>query len=452
MTAPYPYQQEDAARVSCLRGRALVASEPGTGKTFTALLYLAGHPNRLPAVVVCPASVKYGWQREAAMHLGLRAEVLESTRPPRSWGVGGQPPLAILNYEILGAWLPLLKQGSTLATVVLDESHYIGALEARRTGWCRTLCDGVKRVVALSGTPLTNRPAELWPTLNILRPDLFPAFQPFGMAYCGPKKEYGKWVFKGAENLKALHRLLQRHVMIRRRKEDVLPFLPPKTRIPLAVTVETGMDEYAAARDATARWLLSTNYGRADALVRLGEMKRILGEVKLPEIIRWIKGHFKESTGKLVVFAIHRKVVRTIYEAFKKRALYIDGSVTGRRRQEAVDLFRSKKNIDLCVANMKAAGVGLNGLQVAGTSLFAELAWNPGTHTQAEDRLHRIGSQSAVRAYYMVVRGTFEERLLELIERKQRHISDILDGQARAGIDWQVFSQLVEELRTGAVL
>lgn len=442
MTTPFKFQEADVEKLEAWGGRGLLAHDMGLGKSFSSLLFL--HRNRaFPATVVCPASVKYAWQREAAQHFGIRATVLEGTRP-RPWAGGKRPRLAVVNYDILGPWLDQLK-GNKL--VILDESQMVGNLTARRTQNCQELCRGVPHVLALSGTPLTNRPAELWPTLNILAPDRFPAFQPFGMAYCAPKYEYGKWNFKGADNLPALHRLLSKTVMLRRRKEDVLKQLPSFRRVILPVKLD-GLQEYEAARDDFVGWLATTDPKklrralRAEGLAQIAVLKRLIAEAKLPAVLEWIDGFLASDPGKLVVFATHRRIVRAIHERYAPNSVYIDGSVTGRDRQAAVDAFRSRRGLRVCVGNMKAMGVGLNGLQVACTELFAELGWNPGTHSQAEARCWRIGSKLPVTAYYLVAHGTFEEQLLALIQRKQGVISEALDGRSPQGVDFDLFDQL----------
>ena len=117
----------------------------------------------------------------------------------------------------------------------MDECHYIKNRETQRTQAARIAAQKSPHVIGISGTPLTNRPSELWPMLNIINPKEFDAFMSYAWTFCRPKKQRGKWQYSGHKNLDVLHRQLKRTLMIRRKKEDVLKDLPEKTRsvIPL---------------------------------------------------------------------------------------------------------------------------------------------------------------------------------------------------------------------------
>ena len=237
MTKLYQFQKEDVRELRRQRYRSLVASEMGTGKSIVAL-FAAAESGARPVVVVCPAGLKYHWEAEALLHCGLRAEVLSGTRPPRRCRF--PHPLVVINYDILGPWMPFLKKLDP-ELVILDEVQYIKNRAAQRTKNVQALCRGVKKIIGLSGTPLTNRPAELWVILNILWPDKFPSFTKYGFRYCRPSFEFGEIKFKGANHLPELHGKLKRYGMIRRLKKDVLTELPPKTRIvvPLPITARS---------------------------------------------------------------------------------------------------------------------------------------------------------------------------------------------------------------------
>lgn len=456
MTKPFRHQREDAAALERWGGRGLLAQPPGSGKSLTSLLYAKRSPGARPVVVVCPAGLKWNWQREAARHFGWQAEVLEGTRPgPRSELY--RPQVVVVNYEILGPWLPYLKALSP-QVLVLDECHYLANRSSQRTRNVKKLAAGVPHVLGLSGTPLTNRPAELWPVLNLLRPDLFPSFGEFAQRYCDPRLRQWGWDFRGATNLEELHRLLtdrRAGLMIRRTKEELLPDLPAKTRTAVPLDLPgPALKEYRRAAEDFVRWLAKRSgaakarrAARAEAVTKVGYLKRLAAEGKLPGVLRWCDDWLEEDGGKLIVFAVHKVIVSGLRKHFGAACVVVDGSASDRERRTAVDQFQGNKRTRVFVGNIRAAGVGLT-LTAASTVAFAELGWTPGEHLQAEDRAHRIGQKDNVAAYYLVARSTVEEKLCKLLQGKKGVLDATLDGEdATDGLD--LFDQLVAELKRG---
>lgn len=459
-TYPYDYQVVGAMRIQRFKGRALLADPMGTGKTATALLYLENNPHLRPAVVICPASLKYNWEAEAYKHLGWRAVVCGGTRPPRMHGLPA--PLYVVNYDVLGqkasaksgpGWFQHLKALDPKA-VIIDECQAISSLKAKRTRWVRLFAKGIPSVVALSGTPLTNRPFELFSVLNLIRPDLFPSFRSYADRYCNPRMKPWGMDYSGASHLDELHRKLTDVLMIRRRKEDVLGHLPPKTRTVTAVPI-TDQRQYKQAQDNYVRWLLENRpdkmhaASRAMRLTQINVLKQLCGTLKLPSVMEWIDTFLEESDEKLVAFAVHHAVLDALQERYKKSCVRVDGTMESRARQNSVDAFQNNPRIRVFLGNIQAAGKGLT-LTAARTVVFAEMGWTPGEHAQSEDRCHRIGTTGNVQIHYLCAKGTIEERLARLIQDKQSVLSATLDGGVVAG-DIDVFDLLCDELLTGVV-
>lgn len=446
MTKPFQFQKEDVEQIQKWNGRVLVANEMGTGKSLISLLWAHKNPEVRPIVVVCPASLKWNWSNEASKHLNMRAEVLEGTRPPALRRMRVHH-LVIINYDILTPWLKYLKSIEP-KLIILDECHMLGSPSTKRTKAVRVLCKDVPHVLALSGTPLTNRPAELWPTLNILRPDLYPTSSVFAMTHCRPRKTPWGWEFKGATKLKKLHRDLTSAMMIRRLKKDVLDQLPVKQRNIVLFDIEK-RKEYEQAKDDFLGWMSEHNPSRlskaekAQRLVQMGYLKRLVGQLKMKSVLSWIDAFLHGCDGKLVAFAIHKKAIAAILERYPKLSVVVDGSVTGRDRQIAVDRFQKDKRIRLFVGNIKAAGVGIS-LTAAKTSCFVEMDWVPGNHTQAEDRIHRIGQEKETTCHYLIAKDTIEAHLVEIIQKKQEVISKILNGKKDQDVD--IFDELTKKM------
>lgn len=446
MTNPFPYQIEDVKRMVEFGGRVLVANEPGTGKTFTTLLYAKRSAfDRI--VVVCPASVKRHWAKEGRIHCQYESQILYGKKPKTRTTLLDTPTLTIVNYDILPGWVSYLKSIRP-SLVVVDECHYIANRSARRTGAVQELCDKVNHVVALSGTPLVNRPSELWPTLNILRPDLFPDFLPFAHVYCGPVKKRWGWEYKGSSNSDKLHAKLKKRLMIRRRKADVLKDLPPKRRIVLPLEIQD-RKTYRMAFDEFRTWWSRKDDGnesiKAMALRRLSSIKELTAELKMKNVLKWIDDWLTESDEKIVIFAYHRKVIETIRQHLKGRCVVVHGGKNDEQRREAVRKFRKRESVRAFVGQVRAAGTGLDGLQrVSNTIAFVEFDWTPGVHLQCEGRAERIGQHKPITIYYLPARKTIEETIVEIVQRKQDTLNAVLDDGT--GENLNIYDLLLEKI------
>ena len=450
MTTPYPFQVKAANQAKKWSGRCLLALEMGLGKSLTSLLWAYEHPEARPIIIVCPASLKWNWERECKVHFGMRAEILEGINPKRYTFSFTRRNIVIVNYDILYAWLDFLKALKP-QLIILDECHYIANLSARRTKTVRKLCSGVPHVLALSGTPLTNRPLELWPTLNILRPELFPSLRQFCFRYCAPRRvPWGTgWDFSGASHLDELHAILTSKAMVRMRKADVLKDLPPKRIITVPVEI-SNRKEYDKAHKDFIQWLAEKDMAKArramaaERLVRMHGLKRLVGQLKRPAVEEWVDNFLMDSDGKLALFGTHVEITEGFHKRYQKQSVLVNGRVVGKDRQKAVDQFQRHDKTRLFVGNIKAAGVGLN-LTAASTMAFAEFGWTPGEHTQAMDRLHRIGQTLGVDAFWLVAQGTIEEHLVKIVQDKATVLGKTLDGKGN-GDSLNVYDQLEQQL------
>jgi SNF2 family DNA or RNA helicase len=292
--------------------------------------------------------------------------------------------------------------------------------------------------------------------LNLIRPDKFPNYYQFGHRYGAPKKNpfSNQWEFKGASNIAELHDLLTDPydgVLLRRRKIDVMQDLPEKIRSVLPVDMDRPQEYRKAVREFR-RWLMEKKPSsaekswRAEALVKVGYLRRLAAELKLPAIYSWI-GDFLATGNKLIVFGVHKAILQPIYDRYKSCAVIVDGSVTGSNRQGAVDRFNNSPACRLFVGNVRAAGTGWSARDCS-TTLFVELDWTPTAMAQAGDRTHGIGRGRGTESsldVYLIARGSIEERVLGILDVKQKNIDRIIDG-ADAEED-SIFLQLLDEFR-----
>lgn len=460
MTKLYPYQEEGVELLSQFDGRALLADEMGLGKSAQSLVW-AKRNKKFPIVIVCPATLKWNWQHECLIHINKRSEILEGTNPTyrdKEWI--DTVPIWIVNYDILfprkgkngkiaKGWYQFLKKVKP-KLVIVDEGHYIKSMKIKRTRYVHLLCKKVPHVIVLTGTPITNSPAELYSNLLLINPKKWPSFYKFASRYCHRVNTPFGIKYEGARNLKKLHKILISTCMIRRRKKDVLSQLPPKTRITVLLTL-SDQKEYLEAAEDFIGWM-SKNYtagkvrraAKAEQLVKLGYLKRLSAKLKMDSVFEWIDNFLADTDEKLLVFAVHRTIIETLVTRYKGLCVKVTGSVKGKERQLAFNQFNKDKKVRLLFGNIRAAGTGMNATGCSNVAKV-ELEWDPASHSQAEDRVHRIGQTKHCTIYYLVAKGTIEEKLCKILEKKQRIADKAIDGEIQTDT-LDVFDMLTKAL------
>jgi SWI/SNF-related matrix-associated actin-dependent regulator 1 of chromatin subfamily A len=430
-----------AVRYALEARRTFLADEQGLGKTVEALATLEAD-GAYPAVVVCPASLKLNWQREAAKWLPHRSVALVEGR-------AAVPPVAelvILNYEIVAAHREALGRRG-LRAVVIDESHYCKNPKAKRTQAVRRLAASVKGDglrLALTGTPVLNHADELIAQLRAIG----------RLTDFGSGSRFSRQ-FHGDDSVERLHWHLRRRCFVRRLKRDVLPQLPAKRQVvvPIALSNEP---EYRLAEKDVIAWLREQPLDlseldakiastlRAERLAQLGTLQRLAARGKLHGALAWIHD-FLASGEPLVVFARHVEVQESVLERFPN-ALHLLGRDPIAAREASIAAFQETDGPQLIVCATRVAAQGIT-LTRASNVAFLELEWTPAMHDQAEDRCHRIGQHDAVSAWYLLAAETIDETMATVIAHKRGVVAAVTDGQRPAGES--LVEAVVRELRDG---
>jgi hypothetical protein len=430
-----------AVRYALDARRTFLADEQGLGKTVEALATLEAD-RAYPAVVVCPASLKLNWEREAAKWVPHRSVAVldgRSAVPPTA-------EIVILNYEIVAAHREALGRRG-LRAVVIDESHYCKNPKAKRTQAVRRLAASVKPDglrLALTGTPVLNHADELIAQLRAIG----------RLSDFGSGSRFSRQ-FHGDDSVERLHWHLRRRCFVRRLKKDVLPQLPAKRQVVVPIALSNEPDYRLAEKDVIA-WLREQPLDlgeldakiastlRAERLAQLGTLQRLAARGKLHGALAWIHD-FLASGEALVVFARHVEVQEAVLERFPD-ALHLLGRDTIAAREEAIAAFQEDGGPQLIVCATRVAAQGIT-LTRASNVAFLELEWTPAMHDQAEDRCHRIGQRDAVSAWYLLAAETIDETMSRVIAHKRGVVAAVTDGAKPAGES--LVEAVVRELRDG---
>lgn len=450
----FPHQIEGVAFLLG-RTRAILADDMGLGKTRQAIVALRHAAPNGPYLVVCPASVKRNWTREITIAApDASTHIIEkgSALPER-------PEWVVINYDILAKHIETLGR-QHWSGLVFDEAHYLKNHKSVRSRLARQLADQARSnkgndpvVYLLTGTPLTNRPRDLFVLLQLVGHSLGRSFLGFAKRYCAAERnEYG-WQTGGASNIEEL--TVQLHgVMLRRAKDQVLA-LPPKLRTWLPVDVPkgtgvsdmkkvvellTGDDKVAPGSTTSDRRL------RGRLLGAVTKARQRLASVKVTATLDFVTGAVDQGE-KVIVFSCFEEPLQQLARQFGGSAVLLTGKTPASQRQTIVDRFQQDENVRVLLANIIAGGVGLN-LTAATQVVFNDLDWVPATHWQAEDRAYRIGQARTVNVTYMIAANTMDDFVQTVLETKAALISAVVDGRAMApDLSGDVLDELQRAIR-----
>ena len=419
------------------KSHCLIGDEMGLGKTVQAL----GLVNCIAAknvLILCPAALKMNWGEESRKWLmhGQAVTVLGMDKTPEIQG----PGVFICNYEQIAKWQSIT-HGRCWDLLVLDEAQYLGNRSSRRT--MATLGDAfgngavpAKKIVALSGTPISNRTEELFPLLRRMLPHKFRFFREF-------EDRYGS-----GQNLGELQMLLRDNCMVRRLKKQVLKELPEKWVRDVVIDCATpqAIEATMRYREAKKRYMdmMHSPSGKSieekEQSIRDSEsaMRSALSaalkatvSAKMQAVGDFVHDAIEtarsEGAAKVIVFTMHIAMADYLEKRFSERCVSLTGEDTNpRRRRDAVRSFQEDKQTELFIGNFKAAATGLT-LTAANREIMAELHWNPAIMAQAEDRAHRIGQTRGVVVDYLVCKDTTDEDILRTIKRKRKQAAKALN-------------------------
>jgi SWI/SNF-related matrix-associated actin-dependent regulator of chromatin subfamily A-like protein 1 len=416
----------------------LVGDSMGLGKTIQSIGYMALHSEKRPVLVVCPASLKLNWQREIKKWLATKETISIITGTGNQFAQVFGASVVIINYDILGKWIDILTK-CNFQLMIVDECHLCKNPKAIRSAAVKAMSKVIPQAIYLSGTPIVNRPVELFPVLNMIDPASWPKFTSYAYRYCEAGNNGWGWSANGASNLEELHGLIKPFV-IRRTKEQVLTELPPKRKA--TIVMQFDEKQRQAYWDALQAVMSSSKPAEQLRLIEASKQAAVKG--KLPAAIDWIDNFIE--TEKLVVFCTHNFTVDALMAKFGDKAVRLTGSENLKEREIAVDSFQNDNNIRLFVGNVIAAGTGIT-LTAASNVAFLEYPWQPGAVSQSSDRVHRIGQTDSVTIWFLIADDTIEEKIVELLNSKAEVLDIVHDGAVFEEHQISIMGELMTEIK-----
>jgi SNF2 family DNA or RNA helicase len=403
-------------------GRCLIGHSPGLGKTAVAIgftLMVGGN-----TLIICPKSVKLQWKKEILKYAGEISCVWDSDGPQGNKNAHYH----IINYDIVDRHIKEFNK-MEFETLICDEATKIKNYKSIRYkaivgSWKeRKKYPGIssQNVLLLTGTPILNRPMELYTLLSFLDKKRFNNPVVFKNRY------EGDGLTIRGQNLDELHDRTKQ-LIIRYTKDKLKGELPAKSRSNILIEMTpTENKAYNKHLDELFRkWKLN---GKPSA-AHMPAIRDYLFELKFPRIIEWIDDML-DADRNVLVFSVQQRHAERIAEYYGDRARLVHGKITD-------DLIRQKNIDDLCAKKARvgsftiiAGGMGIDGLQHAMSDvLFVDRWFVPADHEQAEDRLNRFGQKEPTNNYYVTVMDTLDEDMAEVLEEKQKVIDHAIDGKA----------------------
>lgn len=435
----------------------ILADEMGLGKSIQ-LIYLTKliikENPKAKILIVAPTSLIYNWQKEFdKFGSELKYKVFAESKTQRLNELDNIDDINILitSYGLVRNDLDKYKQ-IPFNLVAIDEAQNIKNPNTGISKAVKSLNAEVK--FALTGTPIENSLLELWSIFDFIMPGYLASKDKFQSLY------NVKELDKEDNNLNRLNTQIS-YFILRRKKKDVVKDLPDKLENNIYIDLgKTQKKVYAAEVQKTKEELdeLVKTEGWTKARFKILQLLTKLRQIcidpsiifdnykgesaKIEELLK-IVSEAKANGHKMLIFTAYKKALDLIIPKLNNigvTSYYIDGSVSSKKRMELVDKFNND-DTDVFIITLKAGGTGLN-LTSATVVIHLDLWWNPQVENQATDRAHRIGQKNTVEVIRLITKGTIEERILELQNKKRKLAELLIDNENHTE---NQFSKLTED-------
>lgn len=406
-------------------GRFLLCDDAGLGKTAASLSFLEKHRPGMQTLIICPSSVKFNWAMEVKRWTDSTPTV-HSKRKAKELQIETSKEVVASDHFIISyeSFAQLKSQPHGFQNLILDEFHLLKNVKTKRAKAVVSFARraNLKSIIGLSGTPLRNRPVEMFTVLNLIKPTEFPSWYNYAFRYCGAKEERYGITYHGATNMDELNMVLKSCMI--RRTDEILD-LPSLTinhmwwNPPQMVLDDVNFKMFAEAESDNVLPLIS-------------QWREDIGVEKA-------RGPTLPINDTPVVIFYHHKATEQNFAPDHEK---IDGSTTDYHRAEIVERFQ-RGEIPILLVSTTAAGQGIN-LTAAANVILLERQYTPAEEWQAIKRCHRIGQTRPVTVTIINARGTVDEAIHNLLERKKAIFDNVLDGITAESISHE---NIMEEMR-----
>lgn len=422
----YPFQKEGVEFLTGSRA-ALLADDVGVGKTAQALV-AAQVLQAKKILVICTASIKYDWKSRAVSWGFSPGEVFVVDSATEAPFYVPERSMFIVNYDIIWRRKTVMFLISMKYDVLIcDESHCLKSHTSKRTKavfGAGGYLSRSSRCWLLTGTPVLNRPEELFTTLKALCPERIEPYSDyitFTQRYCGGHQGTWGWVAKGATYQDELSAKLNGFML--RRERDILPDLPEKIMrvVHLERTEAIERIIFEEPKDVDEDFVKSP---------AVASIRKKMGLAKIKDSVEYIKDRL-DTEEKLVVFAYHKDVIaRLVDELSDYQPEWITGETPPAKRPACVRKFREDRDCRVIILNIDAAGTGVDGLQeVCKHVVFVEISYVPGVNQQAMGRIHRNGQKSKTVFDFLVVENSLDECVLQKNVTKSEVVKKLMGDE-----------------------
>src|SRR5208283_5336131 len=443
-TELYPYQREGAL-FAVNAGRCLIGDDMGLGKTIEALTaseLMARLFGVRKVLIVSPTSLKYQWKAEIDKFSGRPVEVIEGFNDQRKQLYRSESFYKLVNYELIFRDINYIREWAP-DLIILDEAQRIKNWKTRTAKYVKQLESTF--AIVLTGTPIENRIEELHSIVEFIdRWHLGPLYR--FVHNHRISDEVGKVI--GYKDLQSIRDSLK-HVLIRRKKDEVLKQLPERIDknffVPLTEEQRTIHDEnYDIVVRLVAKWRRYKFLCEADQrrlMIALNNMrmaadntylvdKKTVHGPKIEELEVILREMVIESGEKVVIFSQWLRMAELVEQILKRNGIgyvHLNGSVPSKQRKGLMTRFREDPSC-MGFLSTEAGGVGLN-LQSGSVVINMDIPWNPAVLEQRIGRVHRIGQRKKVRIINFVTSASIEERILDLLKFKKSLFAGALDKE-----------------------
>lgn len=425
----------------------ILADEMGLGKTLQTIAFIKSevdvNEERLPSLVVCPTSLVYNWESEInKFQPDLKCLVVSGSKDAREDQLKEieDSDVVITSYALIKRDIDEYKSVK-FRHCFLDEAQNIKNPESLNAQSVKSIKAG--GYFALTGTPIENSLTELWSIFDFIMPGYLLNHRRFSQKYEAP-------IIKNGDK-KALEEL-NKHTkpfILRRLKKDVIKELPPKIEHNMVVDMTEDQKLVYAAYLQQAKEEVNNeirdkgiNKSKIKILSIITRLRQICCDPSTfienyesdngkMEALKDIVQNNVSDGHKILLFSQFTSVLKNIGDMLQRESIkymYLDGSVKAEARGEMVKEF-NEGEIPIFLISLKAGGTGLN-LTSADIVIHYDPWWNPAVEDQASDRAHRIGQKKTVEVIRLIAKGTIEEKIHKIQEKKKEIINDVIEENA----------------------